>query len=144
LSNDHEHHRSAWGAGIPNNWYQSLWFKVVFDFLLKNESCQNYVLTIPLCRKGKRTITHINGKGGDCWNIANYVAAIVKEDGCHVRVKESCWCSICSPLTLSKKEATMVGCWWQPTTIVQCQSLVSLAATIVDKGARGAVIEAYK
>ena len=38
----------------------------------------------------------------------------------------------------------MVGCWWQPTTIVQCQSLVSLAATIVDKGARGAVIEAYK
>jgi hypothetical protein len=38
----------------------------------------------------------------------------------------------------------MVGCWWQPTTIVQCQSLVSLAATIVDKGARGVVIEAYK
>jgi len=73
-----------------NNWYQSLWFKVVFDFLLKNESCQNYVLTIPLCRKDKRTITHINGKGGDCWNIANYVAAIVKEDGCHVRVKEGC------------------------------------------------------
>jgi hypothetical protein len=87
-------------------------------FCSKNESCKNYVLTIPLCRKGKRTITHINGKGGDCWNIANYVAAIVKEDGCHVRVKESCWCSICSPLTLSKKEATMVGCWWQPTTIV--------------------------
>ncbi|KAI5589259.1 hypothetical protein BDE02_05G150400 [Populus trichocarpa] len=54
----------------------------------------------------------------NCWNIANYVAAIVKEDGCHVRVKEGCWCSICSPLTLSKKEATMVGCWWQPTTIV--------------------------
>jgi hypothetical protein len=41
------------------------------------------------------------------------VAAIV-----HVRVKEGCWCSICSPVTLSKKEATMVGCWWQPTTIV--------------------------
>ena len=38
----------------------------------------------------------------------------------------------------------MVGCWWQLTTIVKCQSLVSLAATIVDKGARGAVIEAYK
>ena len=38
----------------------------------------------------------------------------------------------------------MVGCWWQPTTIVKCQSLVSLAANIVDKGARGAVIEAYK
>jgi hypothetical protein len=53
-----------------------------------------------------------------CWSIANYVAAIVKEDGCHVRVKEGCWCSICSPLTLSKKEATMVGCWWQPTTII--------------------------
>jgi hypothetical protein len=53
-----------------------------------------------------------------CWNIANYVAAIVKEDGCHVRVKDGCWCSICSPLTLSKKEAAMVGCWWQPTTIV--------------------------
>jgi len=52
------------------------------------------------------------------WNIANYVVAIVKEDGCRVRVKEGCWCSICSPLTLSKKEATMVGCWWQPTTIV--------------------------
>jgi len=79
-----------------------------------------------------------------CWNIANYVAAIVKEDGCHVRVKEGYWCSIYSPLTLSKKKATMVGCWWQPTTIFQCQSLVSLAATIVDKGARGAVIEAYK
>jgi len=56
--------------------------------------------------------------GVSCWNIANYVAAIVKEDGCHVRVKEGCWCNICSPLTLSKKEATMVGCWWQPTSIV--------------------------
>jgi len=54
----------------------------------------------------------------DCWNISNYVAAIVEEDGCYVRVKEGCWCSICSPLTLLKKEATMVGCWWQPTTIV--------------------------
>jgi hypothetical protein len=63
-------------------------------------------------------IAHINGKGGDCWNIANYVAAIVKEDGCHVRVKKGCWCNICSLLTLSKKEATMVSCWWQPTTIV--------------------------
>ena len=48
------HHRSAHGgARIPNNWYQSIWFKVVFDFLFKNESCQNYVLTIPLCR-GRR------------------------------------------------------------------------------------------
>jgi hypothetical protein len=35
------------------------------------------------CWRSKRIITHINGKGGDCWNIANYVAAIVKEDGCH-------------------------------------------------------------
>ena len=26
-------------------------------------------------------LPHINGKGGDCWNIANYVAAIVKERG---------------------------------------------------------------
>ena len=31
-----EHHRSAHGgAGIPNNWYQSIWFKVVFDFCSK-------------------------------------------------------------------------------------------------------------
>ena len=45
---------------------------------------------------------------------------------------------------LSMKEATMVGCWWQPTTIVQCQSLVSLAATIVDKRAREAAMDAYK
>jgi hypothetical protein len=57
-------------------------------------------------------------EGCFCWNIANYVAAIVKEDGCHVKVKEGCWCSIYSPLTLSKKEAIMVGCWWQSTTIV--------------------------
>jgi len=28
-------------------------------------------------------LPHMNGKGGDCWNIANYVAAIVKEDGCN-------------------------------------------------------------
>jgi len=45
------------------------------------------------------------------WNIINYVAVIVKEDGCHVRAKEGCWCNICSPLTLLKKKATMVGCW---------------------------------
>ena len=38
----------------------------------------------------------------------------------------------------------MVGCWWQPTTIVQCQSLVSLAATIVDKRVGGAAMNAYK
>jgi len=25
----------AWGAGIPNNWYQSTWFKGVFDFAQK-------------------------------------------------------------------------------------------------------------
>ena len=31
-----EHHRSAHGgAGIPNNWYQSIWFKVVYDFCSK-------------------------------------------------------------------------------------------------------------
>ncbi|KAL3612854.1 hypothetical protein D5086_003874 [Populus alba] len=41
-----------------------------------------------------------------CWNIANY-AAIIKEDGCHMRVQKGCWYNICSPLTLSKKEATM-------------------------------------
>ena len=31
----------------------------------------------------------------------------------------------------------MVACWWQPPTL-------TLAATIADKGARGAVIDAYK
>jgi hypothetical protein len=25
----------AWGAGIPNNWYQSIWFKGMFDFCSK-------------------------------------------------------------------------------------------------------------
>jgi ketopantoate reductase len=31
-----EHHRSAHReARIPNNWYQSIWFKVVFDFCSK-------------------------------------------------------------------------------------------------------------
>ena len=69
-------------------------------------------------RKNRNFDHNIIDKSRTCWNIANYVAAIVKEDGCHVRVKEGCWCSIYSPLTLSKKEAIMVGYWWQPTTIV--------------------------
>ena len=57
-----EHHRSAHRrAGIPNNWYQNRWFKVVFDFFLKNESCQNCVLTIPLCRGGRDEATGANG-----------------------------------------------------------------------------------
>ena len=47
-------------------------------------------------------------------------------------------------LTLSKKEA----CWWQPPTLTLAAIFVeeemSLAATIDDKVARGAVIEAYK
>ena len=47
-------------------------------------------------------------------------------------------------LTLSKKEA----CWWQPPTLTLAATFVeeemSLAATIVDKEVRGAVIEAYK
>jgi len=52
------HHRSAQGgAEIPNNWYQSKWFKVVFDFCSKNKSCQNCVLTIPLCRGGRDEAT---------------------------------------------------------------------------------------
>jgi hypothetical protein len=56
------HHRSAHGgARIPNNWYQSIWFKVVFDFLFKNKSCQNYVLTIPLCRGGRDEATGEKG-----------------------------------------------------------------------------------
>ncbi|KAJ6878534.1 hypothetical protein NC652_032143 [Populus alba x Populus x berolinensis] len=33
-------------------------------------------------------LPHINDKEGDCWNIVNYVAAYVKEDSCHVIVKE--------------------------------------------------------
>ena len=45
---------------IPNNWYQSLWFKVVFDFLLKNKSCHNCVLTIPSCREGRDEATGEN------------------------------------------------------------------------------------
>ena len=47
-------------------------------------------------------------------------------------------------LTLSKKEA----CWWQPPTLTLAATFVeeemSLAATIDDKGARGAAIDAYK
>ena len=45
----------------PYNWYQSIWFEVVFDFLLKNESCQNEVLTIPSCRGGR---DEANGENG--------------------------------------------------------------------------------
>jgi len=33
----------------------------MFDFLLKNESCQNYVLTIPLCIGGRDEATGENG-----------------------------------------------------------------------------------
>jgi len=33
----------------------------VFDFLLKNESCQNGVFTIPLCRGGRDEATGENG-----------------------------------------------------------------------------------
>ena len=45
---------------IPYNWYQSIWFEVVFDFLLKTESCQNGILTIPLCRGGRDEATGEN------------------------------------------------------------------------------------
>ena len=42
----------------------------------------------------------------------------------------------------------MVACWWQPPTLTLTATIVeekvSLAATIVDKEVRGAVIEAYK
>jgi len=48
-------------VGVPYNWYQSWWFKVVFDFLPKNKSCQNCVLTIPLCRGGNDEATCENG-----------------------------------------------------------------------------------
>ena len=41
---------------FPNNWYQSTWFKGCL-ILLKNESCQNCVLTIPLCRGGRDEAT---------------------------------------------------------------------------------------
>jgi len=55
------HHRSAHGgAGIPNNWYQSIWFKWCL-ILLKNESCQNCILTIPLCRGGRDEATGEKG-----------------------------------------------------------------------------------
>ena len=31
-----KHHQSAHrGVRIPNNWYQSIWFKMVFDFAQK-------------------------------------------------------------------------------------------------------------
>ena len=29
-------------------------------------------------------LPHINGKGGDCWNIANLCGCLVKDDGCMV------------------------------------------------------------
>jgi hypothetical protein len=45
---------------LPNNWYQSTWFKGVFDFA-QYESCQNCVLTIPLCRGGRDETTGENG-----------------------------------------------------------------------------------
>jgi hypothetical protein len=52
-----EHHRSAHGGvGIPNNWYQSHGLKGCL-ILLKNESCRNCVLTIPLCRGGRDEAT---------------------------------------------------------------------------------------
>ena len=42
----------------------------------------------------------------------------------------------------------MVACWWQPPTLTLIATIVekemSLAATIDDKGARGAAIDAYK
>ena len=98
---------------------------MVFDFLLKNESCQNYVLTIPLCRKGKRTITHINGKGGDCWNIANYVAAIVKADGCHCQRRWLQWWVVGgSQQPLSNVKV------WQPPLLTKEQEELSLKPII--------------
>jgi hypothetical protein len=33
--------------------------------------------------EGKLKNTNIESLYAECWNIANYVAAIVKEDGCH-------------------------------------------------------------
>jgi hypothetical protein len=41
------------GEKSPTNWYQSLWFISSVWFLLKNESCQNGVLNIPLWRAGR-------------------------------------------------------------------------------------------
>jgi hypothetical protein len=41
---------------FPNNWYQSTWFKGCL-ILLKNESCHNCVLIIPLCRGGRDEAT---------------------------------------------------------------------------------------
>jgi len=46
-------------VGIPYNWYQSLVWSGVW-FLLKNESCQNCVLTIPPCRGGTDEATGEN------------------------------------------------------------------------------------
>ena len=41
-----------------------------------------------------------------------------------------------------------MACWWQPPTLTLAATIVeeemSLAATIADKGARGAAIDAYK
>ena len=42
----------------------------------------------------------------------------------------------------------MVACWWQPPTLTLTATIIkeemSLTVIIVDKGARGAAIDAYK
>jgi hypothetical protein len=46
-----------------------------------------------MCLRSKKTIAHINGKGGDYWDIANYVttsaAHPLEEDNCHCQRKKA-------------------------------------------------------
>ena len=75
-------------VGIPNNWYQSTWFKVVFDFLLKNKSCQNCVLTIPLCRGGRDEATGENGVKIGRRKTAARAGEETAQSACHVSASQ--------------------------------------------------------
>jgi hypothetical protein len=71
------HHRSAhMGAGIPNNWYQSTWYKVVFDFCSKMKvvkivfwpyHCVEEEETKPLVKTTSKTSSRaVTRQRGDC------------------------------------------------------------------------------
>ena len=72
------------------------------------------------------------------------------------QLRSQCWvgchCMACAAnkrhQPLNHWQATMVACWWQPPTLTLTATIIkeemSLTVIIVDKGARGAAIDAYK